>query len=76
MKKKDSTYVSGIRQGESSQVHEPVMAYRHTGDELSEILPRGVLSDIAEYAVSEHRAGRCIPHTQVVNAAMMERGWK
>ena len=76
MKKKDSTYVSGTGQGESSQVHEPVMAYRHTGDELTEILPRDVLSDIAEYAVSEHRAGRCIPHTQIVNAVMTERGWK
>ena len=76
MRKKDSTYSSGAVQEKSSQVHEPVMTYRQNGDELTDILPRGVLSDIAEYAVCEHRAGRCVPHTQFVKAVMMERGWK
>lgn len=75
MKKTDGIYSSGIGQEESSHVNEPVMAYQ-TGNEITEILPRDMLSDIAEYAVSEHRAGRCIPHSQLVNSIMTEKGWK
>lgn len=74
MKKKDGIYSSGIEQEESSHVNDPVMAYQ-AGNEITDILPRDTLSDIAEYTVSEHRAGRCIPHSQLVNSIMTEKGW-
>lgn len=76
MRKKDNICSGGAEQEESSQLHEPIMTYRLTGDEFTDVLPLDVLSDIAEYGVSEHRAGRCFPHTHVVNAVMTERGWK
>lgn len=75
MKKKDGIYSSGIGQEESSHVNEPVMAYQ-AGNEITDILSRDMLSDISKYAVSEHRAGRCIPHSQLVNSIMTEKGWK
>lgn len=79
MKKKDSTY-SNLRDIEESdvlQVQEPMIVYnRLTGDEYADIVPYDILSSMAEYAVSEHRAGRSVSHSQLVKNISMEMGWK
>lgn len=79
MKKKDSAYSSSRDNEESDvrQVQEPVIVYnRFTGDELADIVPHDILSTMAEYAVSEHRAGRSVSHSQLVKNISMEMGWK
>ena len=79
MKKKDSAYSSSRDNEESDvrQVQEPVIVYnRFTGDELADIVPYDVLSTMAEYAVSEHRSGRSVFHSQLVKNISMEMGWK
>ena len=79
MKKKGSTYSGSRDIGESDvrQVQEPMIVYnRFAGDEFADIVPHDILSTIAEYAVSEHRAGRSVSHSQLVKNISMEMGWK
>lgn len=79
MKKKDSAYSSSRDNEESDvrQVQEPVIVYnRFAGDEFADIVPYDVLSTMAEYAVSEHRSGRSVSHSQLVKNISMEMGWK
>ena len=79
MKKKDSTY-SGSRDIEESdvrQVQEPMIVYdRFAEDEFADIVPHDILSTIAEYAMSEHRSGRSVSHSQLVKNISIEMGWK
>ena len=35
-----------------------------------------LMQGLAEIAVKEHRAGRCIPHAQVEESIMESMGWK
>ncbi len=79
MKKKGSTYSSSrdIEESDVRQVQEPMIVYnRFAGDEFADIVPHDILSTIAEYAVSEHRAGRSVSHSQLVKNISMEMGWK
>ena len=79
MKKKGSTYSSSpdIEESDVRQVQEPMIVYnRFTGDEFADIVPHDILSTIAEYAVSEHRSGRSVSHSQLVKNISIEMGWK
>ena len=44
-------------------------------DFCSQLSPE-LMQGLAEVAVKEHRAGRCIPHAQVEKSIMESMGWK
>ena len=44
-------------------------------DFCSQLSPE-LMQGLAEIAVKEHRAGRCIPHAQVEESIMESMGWK
>lgn len=43
---------------------------------LSEGLDPELMQGLAEYAIKEHRAGRCMSQEQVENTIMEAMGWK
>lgn len=45
-------------------------------DSFVDAMPKDILQMAAEYALKESRAGRGIPHSQVMNIIKEKRGWK
>lgn len=39
-------------------------------------LDRNLLVKMAEYAIKEHEAGRCVPHEQAMEMIEQRMGWK
>ena len=44
-------------------------------DDLINQLSPELMKELAEYAVKEHRAGRCLTHEQVEKSVMEAMGW-
>lgn len=47
-----------------------------TEDNLSKAFPEDLIQQVAEYAIGEYEAGRCIPNSQVKDKVMERLGWK
>lgn len=67
------------QESEPQSVNEAAMMYEspcRSVDDFIASIPADMMQKLAEYAVAECEAGRCIPHEQV-KAMLKERmGWK
>ena len=64
---------------ESQSVNEPAMMYEsscRSVDDFIASIPVDLMRILAEYAVTECKAGRCIPHEQVEELINERMGWK
>lgn len=56
----------------------PIMEYCSTSvmDNFVNSIPRDVLTQAIDFAIKEHKAGHCMPHTQIDEMAKERMGWK
>ena len=45
-------------------------------DNYAKAFPEDLMQQVAEYAINEYEAGRCIPNSQVKDKVMERLGWK
>ena len=67
------------QESELQSVNEAAMMYEsscHTVDDFIASIPVDLMQRLAEHAVKECEAGRCIPHEQVKVMLKERMGWK
>lgn len=64
---------------ESQSVNESAMMYESSCcsvDDFIASIPVDLMQKLAEHAIAECKAGRCIPHEQVEDLINKRMGWK
>ncbi len=64
---------------EHQTVNEAAMMYEtpcHSADDFVASLPQDVMHKLIDFALEEHRAGHCIPHSQVEEIINRRMKWE
>jgi hypothetical protein len=65
-------------QNTQQTVNEPIAEYSSVSmmEDFVNSIPEDALMQAAQFAVKEHREGRCIPHSQIDSVIKERMGWK